>query len=269
MCIPTDNSSNNISIVCKIFYLTCIQNELEASFSVVDATVENVISKQKNDLKNLGIALDGTCNSLSKFYATCKQHKSPVKFRYITSTTCAVSKPLARVMKGCCKAIQNEVIRSCNMEDYIRKDNIKTCWIIDNNFKVRKQVFKSNRSTIKAKSVCSFDFDTLYTSLPHGKVKTVIENIIKDSFISSKKKYIRVTANNAKFSDSNRKYKGTYILDQNDVIDMFYYMIDNCYICFKAKFIANILVSQWGLILHPSLLICFCTITNLYICKNL
>ena len=112
-------------------------------------------------------------------------------------------------MKGCFATIQKEVIRACKMKDYYRNDGIKTCWIIDNNFEVRKQLFKSNRAISKANSVYSFDFDTLYTSLPHDKLKLCISSIIKDSFKSSKKAFIRVTPKSAAFSDSARKYRGT------------------------------------------------------------
>ena len=44
-----------------------------------------------------------------------------------------------------------------------------------------------------------------------------ISSIIKESFKSSKKTLIRVTPKSAAFSDSARKYKGTYILDDNEV----------------------------------------------------
>ena len=128
-------------------------------------------------------------------------------------------------MKGCFKAIQKEIIRDCKLKDYYRKDNIKTCWIIDNNFEVRKQIFKSNRNICKAESVCSYDFDTLYTSLPHSKVKYFLSIIIRESFQSSGKNYIRVTPKAANFSNSNRKYKGTYILDVDEVINIFNYLI--------------------------------------------
>ena len=205
------------------------------NISEVNLTIEQVIENQYSDLKRFNVLPDSECDSLSKFYATCKQHKKPVKFRYITSTTCAVGKPLAKIMKGCFATIQKEVIRACKMKDYYRKDGIKTCWIIDNNFEVRKQLFKSNRAISKANSVYSFDFDTLYTSLPHDKLKLCISSIIKDSFKSSKKAFIRVTPKSATFSDSARKYKGTYILDENEVIEMYNYMIDSCYIEFKGK----------------------------------
>ena len=44
-----------------------------------------------------------------------------------------------------------------------------------------------------------------------------------------------MTPKSATFSDSARKYKGTYILDENEVIEMYNYMIDSCYIEFKGK----------------------------------
>ena len=71
--------------------------------------------------------------------------------------------------------------------------------------------------------------------LMHDKLKLCISSIIKDSFKSSKKAFIRVTPKSAAFSDSARKYKGTYILDENEVIEMYNYMIDSCYIEFKGK----------------------------------
>ena len=150
-----------------------------------------------------------------------------MKFRFITSTTKAVSKPIAKILKGCLQVIQKETIRACDLKDYYRKDFVKTCWIIDNNAKVRKQIFKCNRSINKAESVSSYDFDTLYTSLPHNRVKFVMSLIVKESFDRSNKHFIRVTPKTATFSDSERKYKGTYILDQDQVIKLLNYMIDN------------------------------------------
>ena len=100
-------------------------------------------------------------NSLASFYGTSKQHKSPVKFRYITSTVGAVTKPLCRILKNCLQMIQKQVIKACNTDDYMRNDNVRTCWIIDNNSEVIKRLFKVNRSGAVAKSVVSYDFDTL------------------------------------------------------------------------------------------------------------
>ena len=41
--------------------------------------------------------------------------------------------------------------------------------------------------------------------------------------------------NKGTFSNSDRKYKGTYVLSKDNIKDMFNHMIDNCYIVFKGK----------------------------------
>ena len=107
--------------------------------------------------------------------------------------------------------------------------------IIDNNSKVRQEIFRINRSINNAKSIASFDFDTLYTNIPHDKLKYVLAEVIKSSFISAKKRFIRCTLNNAYFSDSARPYKGTHILEVEDLIELTNYFIDNSFIAFKGK----------------------------------
>ena len=123
--VPTDKSANNISIVCKKFYLSCIQNELEDSFTLVNKSPEQIIESQKDSLKKFNILRDEGCNDLSSFNTSCKQHKLPVKSRYTTSTTRAASKPLARLMTVSFITLQAEIIKSCNSKDYIRKNNNK------------------------------------------------------------------------------------------------------------------------------------------------
>ena len=106
VCIPTDKTSNNISIVCKKFYLKSIRDELNDTFIEVNQSVDDVVKEQFADLKKFNIESLDKCDTLSGFYATCKQHKSPVKFRFITSTTRAVSKPVSKILKNCFKAVQ-------------------------------------------------------------------------------------------------------------------------------------------------------------------
>ena len=98
-----------------------------------------------------------------------------------------------------------------------------------------KHLFSVNRSGTMANSVVSYDFDTLYTSLPHDELKSVFADIVRDGFSKSKKKYIRATVNSANFSDSDKKYGSTLILKEEDLLELFEYLIDNAYINFKGK----------------------------------
>ena len=56
--IPFDKCDNNISIVCKRLYLSCIQHELEKSFKSCDKNAEDIDNGQKNKLKDDTILLD-------------------------------------------------------------------------------------------------------------------------------------------------------------------------------------------------------------------
>ena len=172
---------------------------------------------------------------MARFYATCKQHKSPIKFRFITATNHSSIKPVAKILKHVFKTIQTTIIKNCLKKDKYRKDGVKTCIIIDNNNPVRENLFKINRSGYPAKSITSFDFDTLYTSIPHSKLITCIGKLIKEAFEISLCQYIRVTPKYAYFSNSDRKYSSHKIFKVEDVIELFKFMINNSYISFNNK----------------------------------
>ena len=164
----------------------------------------------------------------------------PVKFRYITATTSSSLKPLARVLKHCLKTVQTEIVKRCRYADGKLKYSVKSCFISDNNAKTREDIFRLNTSFRNITNLSSFDFETLYTALPHDVIKSTLAGMINDIFVHLKKKYLRVTPTRAYFSDSDRKYKGHIILTKEKVLKLLRYMIDNSFISFKGK-----LFRQW------------------------
>ena len=70
-------------------------------------------------------------------------------------------------------------------------------WIIDNSQEVLKII--SNIS--KPRNICTFDFSTLYTSIPHGKLKNKLNGLIRQSFTGMGFEFIKLPINsNAKAS---------------------------------------------------------------------
>ena len=114
-------------------------------------------------------------------YATAKQHKIPTKFRYITSTVNSSVKGICVVLKHIFKCIQSQVVQRCKYFDGKYKYKVRSCFIIDNNLPVRESIFRLNNLPINICNFSSFDFDTLYTSLPHTQIK-VLTNIIDSAF---------------------------------------------------------------------------------------
>ena len=231
----TDKCSSNISFVCKHYYLECIQNELNASFEEVDRKETDIVAEHQEFLKGFGILSDDATDQLPYIYSTCKQHKRPVKFRYITATTSCSLKPLARVLKHCFKVIQKEITKRCRYFDAKFKYKVKSCFISDNNFKTREDIFRLNTSFGNISNLSSFDFETLYTALPHDLIKSTLAGMINDIFVHLDKKFLRVTPTRAYFSDSDRKYKGHIILTKEQVLKLLRYMIDNSFVSFKGK----------------------------------
>ena len=82
-------------------------------------------------------------------------------------------------------------------------------------------------------SVDSFDFSTLYTTLPHNLIKEKLSYLIKWTFDKTGHTYICCSGFNSFFSDDKRdKYVNwTYI----DMINALTFLLDNIYVRFGSN----------------------------------
>ena len=79
--VPMDKAAKNVSLVCKKFYLETMTNEIE------DSTTFEMVSNNIDEFLQDLVATYGKKNTpnLPFLYATTKMHKTPIKFRYITT----------------------------------------------------------------------------------------------------------------------------------------------------------------------------------------
>ena len=73
----------------------------------------------------------------------------------------------------------------------------------------------------------TYDFSTLYTKIPHDKLKERIQDIISRSFKGMNKKYISVNNYSARWV--NKDGKG-YLITCKLLIEMVNWLIDNTYV---------------------------------------
>ena len=86
MLVPTDKAANNITIVCKKYYISLIQNELASSnFEQIDTPVDKIKEEHEKFMLKYGITILPDNRKLPYLYITPKQHKPPISFRFITS----------------------------------------------------------------------------------------------------------------------------------------------------------------------------------------
>ena len=135
-------------------------------------------------------------------YWTPKLHKTPFKHRFISgSSKCSAKEPsclLAKILT----TIKGGLSRYCNTKK--NHNGVNNMLILKNSTNLLSSLEKLD--VRYAKSVQTFDFSTLHTSIPHDLLKSRISTLIRNSF---KKKdgsirytYIKVDGRRGYFSNS-------------------------------------------------------------------
>ena len=108
------------------------------------------------------------------------------------------------------------------------RTGVNCFWIVDNALQVLNKICQINYFST-AKHVGSFDFSTLYASIPHDALKIALTSLIKEAYRVRGNEFLVVDKyGNACWSDTPASYKTSIRKDR--LIDMLEYLIDNIYI---------------------------------------
>ena len=197
--VPVDKAANNVSIICKRFYVEVILKELgilgEGNDTYVHSTnsKEEVINDNADYCKRLKLNLSDKDMSLPIMYWTPKKHKTPTGKRFIIASKHCSTKPLSSAVSNVFKMIYGQI------ENFHRKakflSNYNKFWVLQNCEPVLDAISKINKRC-NAKSISTFDFSTLYTKLPHDKLLKELCSIIDFVFDhGGKSSYIAIRKN--------------------------------------------------------------------------
>ena len=132
-------------------------------------------------------------------------------------------------------------------ETIYSRSAINHMWILKNS-KDLLENFKS-RSFSKISSICTFDFSTLYTTLPHDKLKSRLKELIHKAFDNSRD-FVILGYTSTYFSKTALKGKVSYTEKQvNSMLD---FLIDNICSHLEEQFFNNKLAFQWAPIVFLS-----------------
>ena len=230
--IPTDKAANNITIVCKKHYMEVLDQEIYTSGNFVkdNRNVNEILDNQIKVLHKFNL---NTNKKMPFLYWIAKLHKEPHSHRFITSGRECAIQPLSIMVGYCLKTVLN-IIRS-NSKFHYKKSGVNNCFIIDNRYPVTEIIKKLNQRN-EVHSVSTFDFQTLYTSIPHDKLKNVLSSVIKSAFNSRKKKFIKVTGKKATLViDRKSCLNSPFSLSMSQLIDCVTFIIDQSYIVYKEE----------------------------------
>jgi hypothetical protein len=140
-------------------------------------------------MTSLSIPSGKESENLPYLYWIPKLHKPPCKERYISgSSTCWTNKLSIHLTK-ILSAVKEGQQKYC--ETVYSRSGINHIWILKNS-KDHLDILKS-RSFSQVSSIKTLDFSTLFTTLPHDKLKTRLKETIHKAF-------------------SNRKYASAFVV---------------------------------------------------------
>ena len=135
---------------------------------------------------------------LPTFYWLPKLHKNPYKSRFITNSSHCSTTILSKHITSALTAVKDHAIKYS--ETAFSNSNVNYFWSIKNSSEVIERLRLRN---FQGFQVSSFDFSTLYTSLPHYLIKEKVLSLVKWCFNRESKTYLCASDKAGIFS--NRK----------------------------------------------------------------
>ena len=129
-------------------------------------------------MKPLGIELSDDDKRLPYLYWTPKLHKYPVKLRFIAGSSKCTTKQLFSLSTKILTVIKTGPEKYCSVKP--SPTGVNNMWILKNSTNLLSPLGHLGIHT-RATSIQTFDFSTLYTSIPHDLLKSRMNNIINSA----------------------------------------------------------------------------------------
>ena len=120
-----------------------------------------------------------------------KLHKRPYKWRFIANSSACTTTELSFLLTSCLIAIKNHVIKYCTT--VYERNGKKLFWSVKNSVEILN---KLKSRGFQASGLSTYDFYTLYTTLPHNLIKK-ISDLIEQTFNREGSLYLACNDKNA------------------------------------------------------------------------
>ena len=228
--VPADKAANNIIVVCKKYYLEVVLKELRttSTYKHVDRECMDVVTEHLKFMTQYKIYVDHHLRYLPSFYWLPKLHKQPYGTRFIAASNKCSTKPLSKLLTTCLSMVSRHFKQYCN--GIYCKTGVNCFWIIDNSQQVLSALSKINYFST-AKHLDSYDFSTLYTSIPHTSLKEALTSLIKEAYKVRDNIYLVADIKGKVFwTDIPSKAASKFSIPEETLIKLVEYLIDNIYV---------------------------------------
>jgi hypothetical protein len=179
-------------------------------------------------MTSLNIPSGKESEDLPNLYWIPKLQKTPYKERYIAGSSTCSTKELSIHLIKIMSAVKEGQQKYC--ETVYSRSDINHMLILKNSKDLLDNL--KSRSFSKISSINTFDFSTLYTTLPHDKLKTSLKETVHKVFShrNDGSTFVVLGYNSTYFSNNIQKGKTCYSEEQ--VISMLDFLIDSIFVSF-------------------------------------
>ena len=138
-------------------------------------TVDELIQTHATTLADVfNIKLQQKEKNLPQIYWIPKLHKTPYKARFIAGSRSCTTTRLSKLITECLKLVR----RHCTAyrKTIRERTGVNSMWIINNSLDVIRTLEEKQLSLTH---VSTWDFSTLYTSLPHARLKNQLHDLLE------------------------------------------------------------------------------------------
>ena len=185
--VTADKTSNNYTFVCKKYYVVFLIEDFllhllpgNPTYNLTDLSASEVLDNYKSVFNSFGIR------------QMMKSWICPTLIGFIRCTKIPTNTDLLRVHRSIrpslyllysqhCLHIFNKVFRSTAKQPTKERSGINRMLILKNSKEFLEHLKSPHFNLVT--SIKSFDFSTLYTTIPHQKLKSRLATIIRNSSI--------------------------------------------------------------------------------------
>jgi hypothetical protein len=254
--VSGDNAPNNSVVVCKSHYIDRLMKEVgienllgNPTYTPTTLTKEEILDNHRSVLCSFGISTKDEELDLPSLYWIPKLHKCPFKQRNFSGSAKCSTKPLSKLLTSILSAVKTGLQSYCDTS-YSRGD-VNQMWILKNSKDLLEYI--QSKSLSSCNNTKTFDFSTLYTTIPLSKLKNKIRDLVQLCFIKKndqrRYKYLLLGSDRSyvvkHHCDSTKKFSVT------DIFNMLECLIDNIFAMFGGRVFQQTVDIPMGTICAP------------------
>ena len=242
--VTADKAPNKIIIICKRYHIETLIKELgldncstptgNSTYTSCQMSSEDIVNTHDTFMKSLGIELSDDDKRLPYLYWTPKLHKSPVKHRFIAGSSNCTTKQLSSLLTKILTVIKTGPEKYCSILK-TSHTGVNNMWILKNSTNLQSSL--GHLGAHRATSIQTFDFSTLYTSIPHNLLKSRMNSIINNAFKhkngATRYTHIIVCRNKSYFTSDPLNDDNKYT--DNDISKIIEFLVDNIHVRFGGQ----------------------------------